>query len=318
MKISTYVQTKMKMLGRSLKPCIFLMSATVALAGQDPPWRTSLDGCWTNVSCRRALTVAHGGEWNLQDPYDSLQAFENAFQDGSDAVKGDFRVTKDNVGVVCHSSPIEAYESPLCVGRRIKNMTAAQVQRCPMAATNRTFITVPTLLDWARGKQIVMLCVKDTSAAGIARAISTLIEEKATRRAFLEIKINELIEHVSVAKPPGWDQVYYLAECNSMDDLTRLLASPQALLDRIFTVELDGNDPTFPNWGGSKNVTKIVTEQLHPRNMRSFAASKEELPSIVDHVQLWNEGIDVVMTYNLKNAVMARIEVDKQRGILPP
>ena len=124
-------------------------------------------------------------------------------------MKGDFRVTKDNVGVVCHSSPIQAYESPLCVGRRIENMTAAQVQRCPMTVTNRTFITVPTLLQWASGNQNVMLCVKDTSAAGIARAISTLVDEKATHRAFLEIRVAELLEHVGAAKPPGWEQVLF-------------------------------------------------------------------------------------------------------------
>jgi hypothetical protein len=108
--------------------------------------------CKSSIECE--LTLA------FQDPYDSLPAFQDAYRDGSDAVKGDFRVTKDNIGVVCHSSPIQAYESPLCVGRHIENMTAAQVQRCPMTVTNRTFITVPTLLHWASENQNVMLCVK--------------------------------------------------------------------------------------------------------------------------------------------------------------
>jgi hypothetical protein len=76
-----------------------------------------------------------------------------------------------------------------------------------MTVTNRTFITVPTLLHWADGIQNVMLCVKDTSAKGVARAISTLVEEQATHRAFLEIKVNELLEHVGTAQPPGWEQV---------------------------------------------------------------------------------------------------------------
>jgi hypothetical protein len=85
------------------------------------PWRASLESCWTNTSCRRcagrrfrrecapirsnaplgarrALAVSHGGDWDLSRPYDSFPAFVKAFEDGTDAVKGDFRVSKDNVG----------------------------------------------------------------------------------------------------------------------------------------------------------------------------------------------------------------------------
>lgn len=61
------------------------------------PWRSSLDAegaCWTfnddtgTSRCMRVMTTAHGGEWNLTAPYDSLPAFEKAYEDGADAVKG--------------------------------------------------------------------------------------------------------------------------------------------------------------------------------------------------------------------------------------
>jgi hypothetical protein len=47
----------------------------------------------------------------------------------------------------------------------------------------------------------------------VARAISTLVEEQATHRAFLEIKVNELLEqcYVGTAQPPGWEQACYSA-----------------------------------------------------------------------------------------------------------
>ena len=77
----------------------------------DGPWRKAIAGtngtCWTERSCNRALTVSHGGDWDLQFPYDSLPAFQRAAQMGADAVKGDFRVAKDNIGMVMHSSPVE-------------------------------------------------------------------------------------------------------------------------------------------------------------------------------------------------------------------
>lgn len=52
------------------------------------PWRKSLDSCWTDPSCKRVMTCAHGGEWNVTFPYDSFPAMETAFNDGADAVKG--------------------------------------------------------------------------------------------------------------------------------------------------------------------------------------------------------------------------------------
>lgn len=57
----------------------------------DGNWRKSLDGdgsCWTDKSCDRVLTNAHGGEWNVTFPYSSLPAFQQAYIDGADAIKG--------------------------------------------------------------------------------------------------------------------------------------------------------------------------------------------------------------------------------------
>ena len=46
--------------------------------------------CWTESpsTCIRKLVVAHGGEWNLTFPYDSMPAFDKAYKNGADAVKG--------------------------------------------------------------------------------------------------------------------------------------------------------------------------------------------------------------------------------------
>lgn len=75
-----------------------------------------------------------------------MPAFVNAFNIGSDAVKGDFRVSKDNIGMVTHSSPIEIYESIECVGRKIEDMLAKDIEKCKMALSNYTFISAPELV----------------------------------------------------------------------------------------------------------------------------------------------------------------------------
>ena len=70
----------------------------------------------------------------------------------------DLRVSKDNVSMVMHSSPIEIYESIPCAGKRVEDTLAADLEKCTMALSNQTFISVNTLLEWAAGKVIVSEC----------------------------------------------------------------------------------------------------------------------------------------------------------------
>ena len=224
---------------------IFLIQV-FALAGvasaQSPPWRTSMSDCWTNVSCDRALIVSHGGQWDLQKPYDSFPAFQQAYATGTDCVKGDFRVSKDDVGMVMHSSPIELYESIPCAGKRVEDELAVNLEKCTMALTNYTFISAPSLLDWASEKVIVMLCVKEST--DIARAISTLIEANATDRAFLEVHVSDLVSLVPTL--PGWDQVWYLADASSPGDINATLSGPA--LNRTFAFEWEPAFWSSSNW----------------------------------------------------------------------
>lgn len=113
----------------------------------------SLDSCWTSVQSRSALIVSHGGAWDLSNPYDSMGAYERAFAFGSNAVKGDYRVSKDGFGMVVHSSPFEWYESFDCKGKRVEDMTAFDVSHhCHMLGTHWTFLNVSQLLQMTDGK----------------------------------------------------------------------------------------------------------------------------------------------------------------------
>jgi hypothetical protein len=130
----------------------------------------------------------------------------------------DFRVAKDNVGVVMHSSPVEFYESLNCRGKYVEEMTSEECSKCQMEVTSYTFMTVPFFLDWSKDKMNVMFCVKE--AKDIPRAITSLIDNNATNRAFLELKVNDLLS-VETNNYPYWDSVYYVAELKSKDDFNR-------------------------------------------------------------------------------------------------
>lgn len=84
--------------------CFFEVTSQVDQS-YDGPWRKSFDNCWTqNVTeCNRAMTISHGGDWDVEYPYDSFPAFQRAYANGADTVKGDFRVSLDNIGMVSNT-----------------------------------------------------------------------------------------------------------------------------------------------------------------------------------------------------------------------
>lgn len=94
-------------------------------------------------------------------------------------------------------------------------MTAEECTKCQMEITEYTFTTVPDLLNWADEKINVMFCVKEVF--DIPRAISSLVENNATHRSFLEVSISN-IQLQESNNTPDWDQVYYVVNMKSKND----------------------------------------------------------------------------------------------------
>jgi hypothetical protein len=115
-------------------------------------------------------------------------------------------------------SPVEFYESLNCRGKYVEDMTSEECTQCQMEITQYNFISAPYLLSWAEDKVNVMFCVKKSE--DIPRAITTLIENNAAHRAFLEVHVGDLLD-LEAKNVPHWEEVYYLAEMRSKDDFQR-------------------------------------------------------------------------------------------------
>lgn len=274
-------------------------------------WRDSLKICWTDLSCKRAFVISHGGDWSLADfPYDSEGAFHRAFDKGADGIKTDVHVTKDNVAVVAHSSPILGYESPDCGGQKIEEMTADEVTKCHILSVpqgDSTFQRLDTVLEWARGKVIIMLTVKESK--DFPRAIQTVIEHNALDYVFLETSLGDLQNAIPLS--PDWKKSWYNAEVDSPNDVTLLtetLKLPQVAFCEVNVKYQEAENETLP---------KLLAEKIHPAGMRGFVSSIH-LPEVAQHEALWNAGFDVIMTYTLDNAMEARRNINTARGISPP
>jgi glycerophosphoryl diester phosphodiesterase len=272
--------------------------------------RTSLGVCWTDATCRRALLVSHGGDWTLTVPYGSHTAFQAAYDNGADAIKCDLRLTKDGVAVAAHSSPIQIYESLDCVGQRIEDMTAAQATACHLLPSQDTIQRIDDVLAWARGKIIIMLTVK--LPGDLAGGIATALAAGAQDYVFFETNPTDFQKTIPAAT--GWDQLHYLVNIGATSDIDLMLDTVHD--PRAFMYEMT---PSYPN-ATAQQVTDLINTRLHPAGVRAFAATAANPLSatVQNHLDLFNQGFDVVMSYNLANGVTARVQVNQARGISPP
>ncbi|MBL9007548.1 MAG: hypothetical protein JNJ46_25045 [Myxococcales bacterium] len=267
--------------------------------------RDSLSICWTDARCKRVLAVAHGGAWSaLGAPYNSNAALAAAYAQGIDGVKIDVRVTKDNVPVIAHSSPIKVYESLDCANKKIEDMTAAQVTKCHrVPSSTETFQRLDEVLEYLRGKMTVELTVK--KSADYARTIEEVIARRAEDFAYLEISTRELRDLIPTLR--GGDRVYYLINVESN------LAEIDVLLDtiknpRAFMVEIDPGVA----------IGSLITTRLHPAGVRAFIYDSNGLISAAQIKAYYNQGFDVVSTNQAKNSVTARKQINMARGVTPP
>ena len=258
----------------------------------------------TDGACPRVMAIAHGGAWNLASaPYDSNAALINAFGLGCDGVKVDVRVTADDVPVIAHSSPIEYYESLDCAGRRIEEMTAAQVTACHrLPSLTERFQRLDDVLGYLRDKMVVQLCVK--VSADIQRTILEIQAQAAEDFAFIELGTSDMQSLIPTLT--GADTVWYLVNIGSLGEVDTLLDVVHN--PRAFMFEFDQG----------VDVSTLTPERLHPAGVRSFTYDSATPLAIATIQSYFEHGYDVVSTQSAANAVEARRSVNSARGISPP
>lgn len=268
-------------------------------------YRNSLSVCWTDAACRRVMAVAHGGEWSaLGAPYDSSAAIAAAYARGIDGVKIDVRVTKDNVPVISHSSPLKLYESLDCANKKIEDMLASEVTACHrFPSGTETFQRLDDVLEYLRGKMVTELTVK--RSVDYARTIQEVLALHAEDYAFLEIDTNEL--QTLIPTIPGSDRVYYLinvaSDLSAIDVLLDTIKNPRA-----FMVEIDPGVA----------IGSLIATRLHPAGVRAFIYDSNGLVGAGQLKTYYGQGFDAVSSNQAKNGVTARQQINTSRGVTPP
>ncbi len=269
-----------------------------------PSHKASLGVCWTDKTCNRAMIVGHGGDWTPTGaPYGSMAALVAAYEHDVDSVKIDVRVTKDNVPVVAHSSPFEAWESLDCYGRKVEDMTAADFEKCHFSSkSSEAYQRLDTMLAYAKGKMTVQLCVKD--AKDYARTIAQVLTSNAEDFVYLEVSTADLTEKLpSLA---GSSQVYYLINIEGDLDQVDVLSSLKN--PKVFMIEMNAGP----------NVADVIKNKIHPAGWKAFLYEKSQTASPSTFKAHFDQGFDVVSANATDNNKKARIEVNKSRNVSPP
>lgn len=266
-------------------------------------YRNSLSVCWTDAMCKRSLVVAHGGDWTYTGaPYDSNAALEAAYTKGADAVKIDARMTKDGVAVVSHSSPIEAFESLDCLGKRIEQMTAAEVTACHrVPSQTETFQRLSDVLTAMRGRLVVQICVKvEAETPAVAAAV---LAAGAEDFAMLEIGTPTLTSLVPTI--PGGNKVWYLVDIDDVAEVDTLLGPAKNPRAAIFEFAPD------------VAIGPLATSRLRPAGIRTFTYDKQAATEPQAKAR-FDAGFDIVSVNGTAPAVKARQQVNAARGVTPP
>ena len=277
-------------------------SADAASPPDGATYRSSLSHCWSDAACTRALAISHGGDWSFSGPpYDSNTALDAAYDHGADGVKIDVRVTADDVPVIAHSSPIQSYESLDCVGKKIEEMTAAQVTACHRLPGSETFQRLDDTLDRLRGKLVAQLCVKLTT--DFQRTIQEVLAKSAQDFAFIEVDSRD---YPLIPTLTGHDQIYYVVNVESrLDDVDTVLGYADP---RIIMIELD---PTV-------SLDGMAATKLHPAGVRAFTYDNSDTATESTLQARFDDGYDVVSSNLTAPDVQARITVNTARGVSPP
>ena len=59
-------------------------------------------------------------------------------------------------------------------------------------------------------------------------------------------------------------------------------------------------------WGTAAGMKAFIAGTLHPAGVRAFTSTDKNDPTVANHQMLFDEGFDVVMTYDLTNGLAVR------------
>jgi hypothetical protein len=276
------------------------------------PWTyvpASLSSCLLDMACPRVAIESHMGDWSLSIPGNSMAAFEKAYQDGAQAIESDIRVSADGVPFMIHNDQITAYESVLCAGKVVSQSPASEIADCLLAPSLTEKIpTFDEFVEWARGKIMIHLDVKDT--VNVPVMVQEIIDHNATDYVFIAVSTGEVLNVLPTI--PNVEQVYFVMRVGSVADIDLGLTTLRR--PNVFMFE---GDRTWEDPPVDEAAMQVQVQRVHDAGVRIMASSDQYLATVENHQELFDMGFDVILSYNTPNGVTAARNENAARGVPP-
>jgi hypothetical protein len=282
------------------------------VAEEEAPWeyvRGSLASCLLNPDCHRVGIESHMGAWTAAIPGNSMAAYRRAWELGADAIEADIRISRDGVPFMIHDDTITIYESILCAGMVISESDASEIDGCFLVPSlTETIPSFEEFVTWARGKILIHLDVKETDAVPVM--IEQIIAYGAEDFVFIAISQGEAA--VLLPTIPDADRVSYVLRVGSVAAVDAALTT----LRRPSIFMLEG-DRTWDDPPVDETQMRVQVARVHDAGLRIMASSDQVLATIDNHLQIFDMGFDIILSYNCENGVEAARQVNIARGYPP-
>jgi glycerophosphoryl diester phosphodiesterase len=222
---------------------------------------------------RRAWVVAHRGA-SRDRPENTLAAFDEALEQGCDAIELDLRISADGVPMVFHDDSLDRAGRP---GRRLEDLAAAEIQRLDAGASFHSRFhgePVPALrqvLERYSSRTRLLLELKSSYDEArdleLVRATVRAVREAGAEERSFVLSFHRPLLEATAGLAPRMARVLNVKPPSRLDDRMRAILPTLAAL----SVDVRGLTPAFgqevgeagcPLWAWTCNTARTVDRAL--------------------------------------------------------
>ena len=102
--------------------------------------------------------------------------------------------------------------------------------------------------------------------------------------------------------------MWALARIRNVSEIDEMIGIPRVIMLEMDRAYDDANEDA---------VAALVRDVVHPAGLRALTSSDKRVATVRNHAAVFEQGFDVVLSYNVPNGVEATRAENQRRGVTP-